>query len=218
MKPFAKYITGIPYGIFSAMMVTIALFLSLPLLTQLQPVSPAENNFEPILIDSRKPPPTPPEEREAPEKQSPIVKEFVNKTDQPKRVRPHVDIQRTGLLTVDMDGIPITIDPSIETLTPIPDPTYRPNEVDHQPVLLRSFPFQYPYLARRDNIEGWVTLRFVVDIDGSVRKVEAVAAEPVGIFEEAALKAVERYKFKPAIKNGDAVNCLMTQRIRFDLD
>jgi protein TonB len=61
-------------------------------------------------------------------------------------------------------------------------------------------------------------LHFVVDVDGSVEKVEVAEAEPMGIFEEAALEAVERYKFKPAVNNGKAVRCMMTQRIRFDLD
>ena len=61
-------------------------------------------------------------------------------------------------------------------------------------------------------------MRFVVDIDGSAKGVEVVAAEPEGFFEAAALKAVERYTFKPAVKNGEAVSCMMTQRIRFDLD
>jgi protein TonB len=218
MKPFAKSITGIPYGVLSAMMVTLALFLSLPLLTRIQPPSSVNNSAEPIFINPLRHPPPPPETEDVQEKQSLTEKEFVNIVDRPDRVRPKVDIPRAGIMGGREDGIPIPIAPSMEPVVPIQDPTYRPDEVDQQPVLLRSFPFQYPYLAKRDNIEGWVTLRFIVDVDGSVKNVAVTAAEPVGIFEEAALKAVHRYTFKPAVKNGEAVSCMMLQRIRFGLE
>ena len=218
MKPSVRGITGIPQGILSAMVVTVALFLSLPLLTQFQPAPSVKNSTESVLINPHKPPPPPSETRDMPEKQSPVRRKSVERDVKPERVLPNVDIPKTSLLGGEAGGIQISITPSIESVAPIPNPTYRPEEVDKQPVLLRAFPFQYPYLAKRDNIEGWVTLQFVVDKDGNVKKVELAAAEPVGFFEEAALKAVERYRFKPAVKNGEAVSCMMTQRIRFDLD
>jgi len=217
MTPFAKRINSTPYCILSAMMMTAALFMVLPLLTQLRPTQPGNSNTDSILIFSFSPPQPAPETRDVSEKESPIEKEFAKKEEQPKKARPSFDIPKDSLPGGDTNGIRISIAPSFETVVKIPNPTYRPEEVDQQPVLLRSVPLQYPYRAKRDNIEGWVMLRFVVDKDGSVKEVNVAAAEPTGVFEEVAVKAVKRYRFKPAVKNGETVNCMMAQRIRFDL-
>jgi protein TonB len=95
------------------------------------------------------------------------------------------------------------------------------SEVDQRPRVIRSFPPQYPYLAKRDNITGRIVLKFVVDVDGLAKEPEVVSADPpevMEIFQEAALKAVERYKFKPAVKNGNNVLCIVRLPIVFELE
>lgn len=218
MNPSVRSVTGIPYGFLSAVAVTTALFLTLPLLTQFQKPLSGDSGIESVFIDSHKPAAPPPQERDWPEKQSFIEKKFVDKNPRAKQLRPDFDIPRVNGLIGDTGEIQIGITQNIDAITPMTELSYRPEEVDQRPTLLRSFSPQYPYLASRDNIEGWVTVRFVVGVDGCIGKAEVVAAEPEGIFEEAALKAIERYKFKPAIKNGETVNCIMKQRIRFYLD
>lgn len=91
-------------------------------------------------------------------------------------------------------------------------------EVDQPPRVLRVFPPVYPFDAKRDNIQGRVMLRFVVDLDGLAKEAEVVEAEPEGVFEDAALKAVEKYKFRPAVKNGKIVTCIARLPILFQLD
>lgn len=218
MNASIKNMTGSPTGILSAMIVTAFLFVTLPLLNQFKPSPSTRTNSEPVFIDKLKPSPPLPAEREETKKQSMLQKKRIENTVKPARVQPKIDIPRGNLLTDISNGIEIVISPTVQDIPPISELTYRPEEVDQTPRLLRSFPPQYPYLARRDNIEGWVVLRFVVDTDGIPEKIEIVEGEPAGIFEEAATEAVARYKFKPAMKNGEGVNCIIKQRISFTLD
>ncbi len=62
----------------------------------------------------------------------------------------------------------------------------------------------YPRRAQTRGIEGWVLLRFTVTETGSVIDPEVIDAEPAGIFDSAAKKAVERFKYKPRVVNGRA--------------
>lgn len=218
MKSTARYMTGFPLGIFSAIIVTASLFMVMPMLTQINLAPPAETKPEAFLIEKWKPSPPPSETRDDQKTQTPLETKIIDKKVRPRREQPKIDIPRGNSLIGINNGIEIDISSTFREIVSIPDQIYNQTEVDQSPRVLRSFPPQYPYLAKRDNIEGWVVLRFVVDTEGMAEKVEVVAADPVGIFEEAALKAVTRYRFKAAIKNGEAVNCIIKQRIRFTLD
>ncbi len=67
--------------------------------------------------------------------------------------------------------------------------------------LVRVAP-QYPQRALSRGIEGWVQLRFSINQTGSPYNVEVVAAEPSSIFDRAAINAVEKWKYKPRVVNG----------------
>jgi protein TonB len=218
MEAYAKRMTGFPLSVLFAIISTTALFVTLPLLTQLQRLPGTQPVIEPIFIDTRRPAPPPSETRDELREQTPPENRTIEKVDPPRRLQPKIDMVRGAGITGGDAGIDIGM-PEFRTDTlPVSGPTYTPSEVDHAPRVLRSFPPNYPYLAKRDNIEGWVVLRFVVDTEGAATKAVVTAAEPEGIFEEAALKAVARYKFKPALKKGEAVNCIVTQRVQFSLD
>lgn len=218
MELCARSMTRFPLGVLFAIIATASLFVTLPLLTQLQTPPRVRPTIEPILINTRRPAPPPPARRDESKTQTPPERRIVEKEEPLQRKQPKIDILSGEGITGTGTGIDIGIpDIGVEIL-PVPNPTYTAGEVDQAPRVLRSFHPQYPYLATRDGIEGWVVLRFVVDTDGVAGNVTVSAAEPEGIFEEAAMKAVVRYKFKPALKNGDAVNCIVTQRMQFSLD
>ena len=71
--------------------------------------------------------------------------------------------------------------------------------------VVRIPPF-YPVRAETRGIEGWVRVRFTITPTGSVRDARVVAAEPEGEFEEAALTAIERWRYNPRVVNGVAVD------------
>jgi protein TonB len=218
MELYAKSLTRFPLSVLFAIIATTSMFVTLPLLTRLQNLPETRPITEPILINTRRPSPPPAANRDDPKTQTPPEKRLVEREESLQREKPKIDILRgVGIPGADA-WINIGKPEFVANKERIPNPTYTPEEVDHAPRVLRSFPPQYPYMAQRDNIEGWVVLRFVVDTEGVAGKVSVVAADPEGLFEEAALKAVARYKFKPALKNGDAVNCIVTQRMQFSLD
>ncbi len=76
----------------------------------------------------------------------------------------------------------------------------------------------YPRRAQEQGIQGSVLVRYTVTTSGSVKDVEVVEAEPRGYFERAAVKAAEKYKYKPRVINGVAVEVPGVQtRIYFNL-
>lgn len=70
--------------------------------------------------------------------------------------------------------------------------------------LVRVTP-QYPTRAQNAGIEGWVMVRFDVLPSGEVSNPVVEAAEPSGIFNRAALKAIAKFRFKPKVVDGRAV-------------
>jgi periplasmic protein TonB len=70
--------------------------------------------------------------------------------------------------------------------------------------ILRIQP-QYPREAQREGVTGQVVVEIVVAPDGTVRSVRVVSANPRGYFEQAALSAARKSKFRPKIVDGKAV-------------
>ena len=60
----------------------------------------------------------------------------------------------------------------------------------------------YPPDARSAGIEGQVTVRYDVGIEGTVVNLRVVEAEPDGVFDQAALKAVAQWRFRPPVVDG----------------
>jgi len=63
----------------------------------------------------------------------------------------------------------------------------------------------YPFVAAVKEIEGYVLVQFSVLENGSVRNALIVRSEPRQIFDEAALNAVRKFKFRPRMVGGDPV-------------
>lgn len=84
-------------------------------------------------------------------------------------------------------------------------------------VLVKGAPARYPTAAMRARQEGWVLVSFTVDPDGKTSGVKVVESQPRHVFDRAAIDAVERYRFNPAMKDGTAVSSTKQQRIEFKL-
>jgi protein TonB len=84
-------------------------------------------------------------------------------------------------------------------------------------VLIKAIGARYPTAAMRARQQGWVVVAFTVGTDGSTSDVKVVDAQPRRVFDRAAMDAVERYRFTPAMKNGVAVSTTKQQRIEFKL-
>jgi protein TonB len=84
-------------------------------------------------------------------------------------------------------------------------------------VLLKAVGARYPTAAMRARQQGWVVVSFTIDPDGGTSDVKVVEAQPRRVFDRAAMDAVGRYKFTPAMKDGVAVSSTKQQRIEFKL-
>jgi protein TonB len=77
----------------------------------------------------------------------------------------------------------------------------------------------YPRRAMSRGIEGWVQFEFTITPAGTVSDVKVVDADPKGIFEDAATKAILRWKYNPKVEEGRAVERRGVRVVlRFDLE
>ncbi len=76
---------------------------------------------------------------------------------------------------------------------------------------------QYPRIAQRQGIEGFVTLRLRIDASGRVQDAVVVKSEPGGVFDDAALATARGYRFTPARRAGEPIEATLEQTIRFEL-
>ena len=63
----------------------------------------------------------------------------------------------------------------------------------------------YPRRALERGIEGCVMLKFTVTKVGSTRDPSVEWAVPPGIFDRAAMRSALKYKYKPQIRDGEAI-------------
>jgi len=116
-----------------------------------------------------------------------------------------------------------TIEISPPPQQPLPD-IARPTgpmqlfQVDQVPKKISGSLPAYPYWARVQGIEGVVILRFVVDVNGKVGKIEIDKVAGDKRFAETAADTIAKWTFSPAIYNSKPVAVWCIQRIQFKLD
>ena len=136
-------------------------------------------------------------------------------------------VERPDEAEPEPDQLPPEVD--IENIEELLDQSVTPNLnfkkrrsgvfMDGSYVPIFQVPPQYPRRAAERGIEGCVVLKYVVTEVGSVRDPEVVQSIPKGIFDRAAIRAALRYKYKPLIRDGNAVEVEgVTQRITFVLE
>ena len=97
-------------------------------------------------------------------------------------------------------------------------PRYTPiYQVDSEPQVSSEVKVPYPEEARKAGIEGTVTLSITIDIEGTVVSAKILGGPGYGL-NEAARDAIRKFKFKPAIKGGEAVSTEMKYAYTFLLD
>lgn len=85
---------------------------------------------------------------------------------------------------------------------PANDISARPEPAEIEKILppefIKRVPPRYPNRALNKNIEGWVEVTFRVNSDGRTTDIGVINAEPAGMFETAATRAVKKWRFQPA--------------------
>jgi protein TonB len=76
----------------------------------------------------------------------------------------------------------------------------------------------YPQAALRQGIGGWVEVEYTVNERGSTGDVAVVAADPRGVFDEAAIAAVAAWKYRPRVVNGRPVAQRTSVTLNFSVE
>ena len=77
----------------------------------------------------------------------------------------------------------------------------------------------YPPSAAQQRIEGWVILEFTVTQSGGIKNPKVVDFYPSDIFNQAALQAIRKWKYKPRIVKGKKISSRGVQiKLTFQLE
>jgi protein TonB len=117
------------------------------------------------------------------------------------------------------------IDNNVATLAPIVDARGAMSRMsmsagsDRDVIPLVRINPDYPPRALSRGLEGWVQVQFTITATGTVKDPIVVNAEPKNIFDDAALKAIARWRYNPKVEAGVAVERIGVQTIiRFQLE
>jgi protein TonB len=76
----------------------------------------------------------------------------------------------------------------------------------------------YPELARTVRLQGRVILQAVIRKDGTVEEVSVLQSTRPGVgFEQAAIEAIRRWRYEPAVQNGVPLDVYFTIVVEFSL-
>lgn len=158
----------------------------------------------------KKPPPPPqPPQQQVSQPKAPTPKMSVPQVDVPLNIAGQPYLGAVAKAAPAPEPTPV---PAVEEPVAIEGPI-----VDNEVIPIVRVPPRYPRKASRRSVEGVVTVTFIITKDGRVREPRVVKATPEGWFEDAALKALLKWKFKPKFVNGEAVERIATQEIEFKL-
>ena len=89
--------------------------------------------------------------------------------------------------------------------------------VENLPEIIYKEVPEYPRMAKQAGLEGTVYLRVLVKKDATVGDAKIEKSSGVSSLDEAAMKAVFKCTFKPAVQNGRPVNCWVSFPYEFTL-
>jgi protein TonB len=94
-------------------------------------------------------------------------------------------------------------------------PAAAANTQTSEAVLVKAEQARYPTSALRAGLSGWVQVAFTITKDGRTKGVHVIDAQPRHVFDRAAMEAIDRYRFKPAMRDGNPVESESQQKVVF---
>jgi protein TonB len=206
----------------SALGVTVMLFSFIPSFLHPDPVPPSIA-FPVTPVDMiRIPRPDTPLHREIP-------KPAVMEPEKPKPL-PESDARQLfdSKLKLPFDinpklpGGPVALEFPASMATVVPNDFGLPNvfsagDLDQPLITLSRMPPIYPFNAKQRHIQGWVRVRFIVTVQGTVKDVAIVEAQPAGVFEQSVRRCVCGWRFRPGTVEGVPVNTWAETTVKFEL-
>jgi len=193
-----------------AALITFGLFAIMSALIANQPGEEVSDSSIPFILTRLPDPP------------DPIVEP---KPQLPERPEVIPQPQVTGISTTQQSKKPVGLpqgpaDDWIKSIQPgftKPETGLRGSDQSEIPIV-RVEPV-YPQRALDRGVEGWVEVEFTVTEVGSISEPTILRSHPSGIFNRAALRAIERWKYEPKLVDGQPVaRPGMRNRFRFELN
>jgi protein TonB len=141
---------------------------------------------------------------------------------------PPPPVPATGDIDNILDGIDVL--PPIRTaggsdegaaVTPIPTPTPTPAPVltgaAPDPRFAGDFQPSYPPQLLRTGVEGKTVVKVLIGTDGRVKQVAIVSTDDPLFADATERQALRRWRFKPAMRDGVAVESWKQMTVRFEL-
>lgn len=199
-------------AIFLALGVNIVLFALLPGMRTSPRSSDDTIRLHPVtMVRLEKVSPTPP----------PEVPNEPEQKETPPNPRLDLPIDPTPVHTTSAPTLKVSPGlPELDTtaFTPSPgDMVFGESQLDKPPMPTHKAAPIYPFRAKRLGISGSVTVKFLVEKDGSVADMEIIRSTPPGVFDKAVLDAVSRWAFNAGEITGEKVKVRVTKTINFDL-
>ncbi|HMO50249.1 MAG TPA: energy transducer TonB [Kiritimatiellia bacterium] len=201
-----------------AVAISACLFVALPLLEKLTGQMQGDASIRSIDGVVPPPPPPPPPPARPPEEQARPRPQ--PRLDAPK---PRLDPMRLAFsLGRDFGGIGGDFFTDFAIMDhgglASSDLVFEIAELDTPPRALAHVPPVYPPQARNRRVEGEVALEFIVGSDGMVGEVRVISSKPPMLFDDAAVQAVQRWRFQPGQRDGQPVSTRVRQSLFFRLE
>jgi TonB family protein len=143
------------------------------------------------------------------------VGEAKREGDPPEIIEPAVAVDEEPTPTL----VPISLEPTATPVVPsvsIGD-FVPPDELDAEPVVVKSQALEWPRSAARSKGKGVVVIQLTVNAEGGIDKVEVLRADHSGWgIPEAAMEAAAEYRYKPGTKDGVPVSTFAFVTWRYD--
>lgn len=123
-----------------------------------------------------------------------------DKVDDPEEPPPDMD---TPDLDMDMDVDVLNIAPSAQVDLAINSTGMSTGDGEYLPIV-KVAPI-YPRRAQSRGISGYCIVEYTVTASGAIRDPVAVDCQPSGVFEKASVKASLKFKYKPRVVDGVAI-------------
>ncbi len=207
-------------AVVATLVINAMLFAGLPLLTRVTDREKSQEFENPIMIAHIKPLKPPEEQKERVLKER-ILKKMQEKNTKASRSKPKMDVSKFEFSTdMGAGGIGMQVGgfgKIQEFKSEMQKIEFELTEVDTPPRVTRKAPPLYPFGAKRKGINGHVMIRCLVSIDGKPGKLKIIESVPVGVFDEAGLAAVQKWRFKPGILGGEPVPTWVRIPFKFSL-
>ena len=129
------------------------------------------------------------------------IEQKVEKVDDPEEPPPDLD---TPDVDMDMDNMEVVnIAPQAKVDISISGTGMSTGDGEYLPIV-KVAPI-YPRRPQSRGITGYCIVEYTVTTSGAIRDPGAVDCQPSGIFDDASVKAAHKFKYKPRVVDGEAI-------------